>query len=89
MNEKLTKKASLFGHHALLDTFKKTVDGEELEFSDGFTDLHTEVYRQILAGNGHGIDVARPSIQLTHQIRTAPITEPGDLGHPFLTKLRG
>lgn len=32
MNEKLTKKASLFGHHALLDTFKKTVDGEELEF---------------------------------------------------------
>ncbi len=66
-----------------------TVDGKEIEFSEGFTDLHTEVYRQILAGNGHGIDVARPSIQLTHQIRTAPITEPGDLGHPFLTKLRG
>lgn len=66
-----------------------TVDGKEIEFSDGFTDLHTEVYRQILAGNGHGIEVARPSIQLTHQIRTAPITEPGELGHPFLNKLRG
>ncbi len=66
-----------------------TVDGKEIEFSEGFTDLHTEVYRQILAGNGHGIEVARPSIQLTHQIRTTPITEPGDLGHPFLTKLRG
>jgi UDP-N-acetyl-2-amino-2-deoxyglucuronate dehydrogenase len=71
-------------------TFRSiTVDGKEIEFSDGFTDLHTEVYRQILAGNGPGIDVARPSIQLTHQIRTSEITAPGDLAHPFLEKLWG
>ena len=36
-----------------------TVDGEAFEFSDGFTDLHTESYRQILAGNGFGVEEAR------------------------------
>jgi UDP-N-acetyl-2-amino-2-deoxyglucuronate dehydrogenase len=51
-----------------------TVDGEQLEFSDGFTDLHTRVYEEVLAGRGFGIDDARPSIELTHQIRHAPIT---------------
>jgi UDP-N-acetyl-2-amino-2-deoxyglucuronate dehydrogenase len=50
-----------------------TVDGEQLEFSDGFTDLHTRVYEGVLAGRGFGIDDARPSIELTHQIRNAPI----------------
>ena len=38
-------------------TFRSiTVDGEELEFSDGFTDLHTRVYEEVLAGRGFGID---------------------------------
>lgn len=64
-----------------------TVDGKEVEFSDGFTDLHTEVYKQILAGNGYGIEDARTSIQLTHQIRTCAVTAPGDLAHPILKKL--
>jgi len=45
------------------------VDGKEIEFSDGFTDLHTETYRQILAGNGFGVEDAKESIQLTAQIR--------------------
>jgi UDP-N-acetyl-2-amino-2-deoxyglucuronate dehydrogenase len=48
-------------------------DGEELEFSGGFTDLHTRVYEQTLAGNGFGIEDARPSIELVHQIRTARV----------------
>jgi UDP-N-acetyl-2-amino-2-deoxyglucuronate dehydrogenase len=45
------------------------VDGEEIEFSGGFTDLHTLVYKDILAGNGFGIPACRPSIQLVHDIR--------------------
>jgi len=65
------------------------VDGEEIEFSDGFTDLHTRVYEQILAGKGFGIDDARPSIQLTHQIRTSPVIPAGDLAHPFLARYQG
>jgi UDP-N-acetyl-2-amino-2-deoxyglucuronate dehydrogenase len=50
-----------------------TVGGEQLEFSDGFTDLHTRVYEDVLAGRGFGVDDARPSIELTHQIRHAAI----------------
>lgn len=49
------------------------VDGEEIEFSDGFTDLHLASYRQILDGRGFGIGEARPSIELLHAIRTAKI----------------
>ena len=52
------------------------VDGAQLEFSDGFGDLHTRVYQEVLAGRGCGIDDARPSIELTHQIRHAPIVDP-------------
>ncbi len=45
------------------------VDGAEVEFSEGFTDLHTRVYEEVLAGRGFGIDEARPSIELAHRIR--------------------
>jgi UDP-N-acetyl-2-amino-2-deoxyglucuronate dehydrogenase len=61
------------------------VDGEEIEFTDGFTDLHTEVYRQVLAGGGFGIDDARPSIELAHRIRHATVTAPRVPPHPLLT----
>ena len=55
-------------------TFRSlTVDGESVEFSDGFTDLHTRVYEEVLAGRGFGIDDARPAIELTHHIRHAPV----------------
>lgn len=51
-------------------TFRSiNVDGDELEFSDGFTDLHTLTYQNILAGHGFGIDDAKESIELTEQIR--------------------
>jgi len=60
-----------------------TINNEKYEFSDGFADLHTEVYRQVLAGKGFGIDVARPSIELAHEIRSAkPIGLKGDY-HPL------
>jgi UDP-N-acetyl-2-amino-2-deoxyglucuronate dehydrogenase len=61
-----------------------TVDGEEIEFSSGFTDLHTASYRQILSGKGYGLDQVRPSIELVHSIRVAtPVGLKGDY-HPFL-----
>jgi UDP-N-acetyl-2-amino-2-deoxyglucuronate dehydrogenase len=50
-----------------------TVDGEEIEFTKGFTDLHTEVYRQTLSGKGFGLADARPSIELVHRIRNAEV----------------
>ena len=57
-------------------TFRSiTVDGEEMEFSEGFTDLHTRVYEEVLAGRGFGIDDARPSIELTSTIRQQPLAE--------------
>lgn len=45
------------------------MDGKEIEFSDGFTDLHTTSYQEILKGNGFGLKEARPSIELAHKIR--------------------
>jgi UDP-N-acetyl-2-amino-2-deoxyglucuronate dehydrogenase len=45
------------------------IDGKEVEFSEGFTDLHTETYRSILSGNGYGPESARPSIELVHKLR--------------------
>lgn len=66
-------------------TFRSiAMDGEELEFSEGFTDLHTRVYEETLAGRGFGIAEARPSIELTYRIRTAPIVPPDSEAHPAL-----
>ncbi|MGK9477373.1 Gfo/Idh/MocA family oxidoreductase [Melioribacter sp. OK-6-Me] len=45
------------------------IDEKELEFTEGFTDLHTLVYKEIISGNGYGINDARPSIQLAYRIR--------------------
>lgn len=51
-------------------TFRSiNVDGNEIEFSGGFTDLHTDTYRCILEGNGFGINDAKESIELTEMIR--------------------
>jgi UDP-N-acetyl-2-amino-2-deoxyglucuronate dehydrogenase len=63
------------------------IEGAEMEFSDGFTELHTESYKRILAGEGFGINDARPSIATVHEIRNAtPIGKKGDY-HPFLLKV--
>ncbi|MBX3008370.1 MAG: Gfo/Idh/MocA family oxidoreductase [Melioribacteraceae bacterium] len=45
------------------------IDGEEFEFSEGFTDLHTKVYLNVLNGTGFGIEDVRPSIELAHRLR--------------------
>lgn len=63
-----------------------TIDGEEIEFSGGFTDLHTRVYEQALAGDGFGIKDAFPSIKLTHRIRTSELSSVDDMAHPLLRK---
>ncbi|MCU0420030.1 MAG: Gfo/Idh/MocA family oxidoreductase [Cyclobacteriaceae bacterium] len=46
-----------------------TMEGREIEFSDGFTDLHTKSYEAILAGQGFGLAEARPSVELVHRLR--------------------
>lgn len=64
-------------------TFRSiTVDGEDVEFSDGFTDLHTRVYEEVLAGRGFGIADARPSVELTAQIRGAHLQAVTADAHP-------
>ena len=69
-------------------TFRSiTVDGQEVEFSGGFADLHTESYRQILAGEGFGLAENRCAIEAVAAIRTAdlaPLT--GDC-HPLVSRL--
>ncbi len=69
------------------------IDGEEFEFSQGFTELHTESYKEILAGRGFGIEEARRCINIVYEIRNAtPVGLIGDYhpmaklplsGHPF------
>lgn len=63
-----------------------TVDGREEEFSDGFTDLHTRSYAAILAGNGFGLDDARPAIELGYRTRTAEVGGTSDR-HPRVATL--
>jgi UDP-N-acetyl-2-amino-2-deoxyglucuronate dehydrogenase len=65
-----------------------TIDGEEVEFSEGFTDLHTEIYREILAGRGFGIEECRPSIDLVYRLRnSAPVRHDGSRTHPLINTL--
>tara|TARA_R110002167_G_scaffold302554_2_gene506855 strand:+ start:3109 stop:4050 length:942 start_codon:yes stop_codon:yes gene_type:complete len=66
-------------------TFRSiTIDGEELEFSGGFTDLHTMVYNDILEGKGYGLEAARTAITIVHDIRTTePIGLKGEY-HPYI-----
>lgn len=62
---------------------KMEMDGKEIEFSDGFTELHTESYKKILSGEGFGLDQAYQSIKIVHDIRnTRPIGLKGDY-HPL------
>ncbi|WP_420316463.1 Gfo/Idh/MocA family protein [Ekhidna sp.] len=60
-----------------------TIEGKEIEFSGGFTDLHTRSYESILEGNGFGLEEARSSIEIAHDIRHAePMGLVGDY-HPY------
>ncbi len=66
-----------------------TVDGREIEFSEGFTDLHTVSYQHILSGNGYGIDDARESIVLTDYVRNATPVGIPEVTHPMLKRMAG
>lgn len=61
-----------------------TVDGDEIEFSGGFTDLHTISYQEILAGRGFDVECARNSIQTVYDIRNAEISGLKEDYHPFV-----
>jgi len=70
-----------------LTTYRSiTMDDEEIEFSGGFTDLHTEVYRNIMAGKGFGLTDSLPSITLVHNIREATATGVNQNSHDILKK---
>ena len=69
------------------------IENEELEFSGGFTDLHTISYQEILKGNGYGIEATRKAIEIVHDIRHSVSVKPdgnhhvlverGVVEHPF------
>ena len=65
-------------------TFRSiSIEGEELEFSTGFTDLHTKVYQDIIDGKGYGLNDARQAIEIVHNIRNStPIGLKGEY-HPL------
>ena len=62
-----------------------TMDGNEIEFSGGFTDLHTRNYQAVLDGQGFGIAESRPAIELVHRIRHSQPTRGGEK-HALLSR---
>jgi UDP-N-acetyl-2-amino-2-deoxyglucuronate dehydrogenase len=65
------------------------IDGEDIDFSEGFNDLHTRIYEDILSGGGFGLEDNRVAIETVTSIRTqAPKGITGDF-HPFLKKYAG
>jgi UDP-N-acetyl-2-amino-2-deoxyglucuronate dehydrogenase len=73
-----TRQAGKFAYRSM------TLDGQEIEFSDGFTDLHTRVYREILAGRGAGLEDARPAIELVFALNNCDTVAHPECYHPFL-----
>jgi UDP-N-acetyl-2-amino-2-deoxyglucuronate dehydrogenase len=62
-----------------------TVGGEDVEFSDGFTELHKDSYREILAGRGFSLNDVRPCVEIVSAFRTAPIVASGER-HPLVAR---
>ncbi|NAW99597.1 MULTISPECIES: Gfo/Idh/MocA family oxidoreductase [unclassified Vibrio] len=63
------------------------IEGEQLEFSGGFTGLHTKSYERILAGKGYGLDDNETAIRTVDEIRTMPIETSSKNHHPLMAKL--
>ena len=63
------------------------LDGEEIEFSSGFADLHTFSYEKIIEGNGFGISQSREAIEMVSNIRSNPIVSNVNNIHPMAFKL--
>jgi UDP-N-acetyl-2-amino-2-deoxyglucuronate dehydrogenase len=64
-----------------------TANGANIEFSDGFTDLHTRSYQEILAGHGFGLEENRIAIETVAGIRRAAVVSEGEC-HPFVAKAK-
>lgn len=62
------------------------IEGENFDFSGGFTDLHTVTYEKILDGNGFGLEEVRPSIRLVHDIRVKKPNPTRGEKHPLIKK---
>jgi UDP-N-acetyl-2-amino-2-deoxyglucuronate dehydrogenase len=68
-------------------TYRAVVaDGEDIEFSDGFTELHTRIYEEVLAGRGFGVEENRAAIETVAHIRNAALCSASDLMHPFVER---
>lgn len=79
-----TRAAGRYAHRSLL------LDGEPFDFSQGFTDLHTALYEEVLGGRGFGISDARPSVELVYNLRKGPMTPFNPTSaHPFLQRDSG
>lgn len=65
-----------------------TIEGEELEFSGGFTDLHTQSYQRVLEDKGYGTEENRAAIATVEVIRKASLTENPANPHPLLSKVK-
>ncbi|HEY7751155.1 MAG TPA: Gfo/Idh/MocA family oxidoreductase, partial [Ignavibacteriaceae bacterium] len=63
------------------------IDGKEIEFTKGFTDLHTKTYEEILNGGGFGIKESRPSIELVYEIRNRIPEINNEILHPLAKKI--
>lgn len=69
-------------------TFRSiTVEGQEIEFSEGFADLHTETYKEILAGKGFGLKEAKQSVEIAYTIRNAKAAGLHGDYHPILKNI--
>lgn len=64
-----------------------TIDGEEIEFSGGFSDLHTESYKKALEGKGFGLEEARNSIEIVYKIRNSVSSAEKDNCHPIFSQM--
>lgn len=64
------------------------VGDEELEFSGGFTDLHTQSYQRVLSGEGFGLEDNRAAIETVEKIRSAPIVDVLSRSHPLFKSLK-
>ncbi|MBX3657253.1 MAG: Gfo/Idh/MocA family oxidoreductase [Ramlibacter sp.] len=77
------------GVRGVKSTFRSIdINSDQLEFSEGFTDLHTKSYVEVMAGRGYGLADVRPCIETVHAIRLAPVQKAAaDEGHPFLRNI--
>jgi len=77
----LPARSVALGHHAYRAL---KMGNHSFDFSTGFDDLHTKVYRDILNGGGYGVEDARPAVELVHQIRHIELSPIDEEAHPLL-----